>query len=743
MPQIINTNISSLTAQRNLNTSQGANAQALERLSSGLRINSAKDDAAGLAISTKFESQVTGLNMAIRNAGDGISLAQTAEGALGSMTENLQRIRELAVQSSNATNSDDDRVAIQQEVKALMAEVGRTAEETNFNGRNLLDGTFDATFQIGANAGNTVDIQISELTVGKLGASDQVGVSAVGNNVGLANGDLVINGVQIGPSSAGDDSASLVGADTSGISKAAAINSVSDETGVTAYVNSNQVNGVNMTVGAAASAVSEVLTLNGVDINLQSTDNTNDADMAATRAATIEAINAKADQTGVVATDGGKENGVILTAEDGRNISIVTATALGDLKEFGLSPGGSLASTAQTSATMAGTYETGFTLVANGDTKSIEITGGEGVGSGDLRNSGLTEGTYARATANYSTAATATSVGTTSTQAALKALDSGDLVINGVAIGASTSVDDTASSTTASSSDGAASGISIAAAINRASDSTGVTATANETVLVGVTSTSVNTGATTADTLDIIINGVATAQVVSQGDFEKDRISTINAINEVSGQTGVIARDNGEGITMTAADGRNITVGVEGSGDTGLGFGLDISVDGIGDMGAATVVAFNQNAETTYSTVRLDAAGTIDISAGSNGSSGLTDSGFVKGEFGGGMDGTFLKDVDVSTFQGAQDAITAIDNALQTVSSQRAELGAMQNRFESTVSNLAITTENLSAALSRTRDADFAAETAEMSRTQVLQQAGISILAQANQKPQQVLSLLG
>ncbi|MFT7091903.1 MAG: flagellin, partial [Candidatus Azotimanducaceae bacterium] len=147
MPQIINTNIASLTAQRNLNSSQSANRTALERLSSGLRINSAKDDAAGLAISTRFSSQIRGLSVAIRNAGDGISLAQTAEGALDSISSSLQRLRELALQSSNATNSDVDREALNAEAQQLISEITRTGEQTDFNGTNLLDGNFNASFQ--------------------------------------------------------------------------------------------------------------------------------------------------------------------------------------------------------------------------------------------------------------------------------------------------------------------------------------------------------------------------------------------------------------------------------------------------------------------------------------------------------------------------------------------------------------------------------------------------------------------
>ncbi|EAR09464.1 flagellin [Reinekea blandensis] len=747
MPQIINTNIASLTAQRNLNTSQGANATALERLSSGLRINSAKDDAAGLAISTKFESQVKGLNVAIRNAGDGISLAQTAEGALGSMTENLQRIRELAVQSSNATNSDDDRVALQQEVKQLMAEVSRTASETNFNGRNLLDGTFKGTFQIGADAGQTVDVQISELTAEKLGASDQVGVSSIGTDYGISNGDLVLNGVQIGPSSATDDTASTIGGDASAIAKVATINRYSDETGVTAFANENEVNGSTM---AANGGTTATVILNGVSINLQATTNNNDVEKAATRQSVIEAINAKSDQTGVVATDGGNENGVILTAEDGRNITLTSGATQITEEAFGLGTVHTAAA-AQTTGTSVGVYEAGFTLVANGDTKTINIEGGDGTGTGDLANTGLTEGSYKRETSVYSTEAVTVTSATAATAARVTnvAIAEGDLVINGVTIGASSSVDDKASDTVANSSDASASGIAVAAAINRSADDTGVTAYVNETVVVGVTGAA--TAATAGDSIGIMINGVDIGDVVSQGDIQKDRAATIDAINNKSGQTGVMATDNGEGITLTAADGRNISVALveTGAGTAAQGqFGLSETVDGIGAIadGATSTLAaatFDTGASTTYSTVRLESAGTIDIDAGSNGTTGLTDTGFARGEYGGGMDGTYLKDVDISTFQGAQDAITAIDNALKTVASQRAELGALQNRFESTSSNLQITSENLAAANSRIRDADFAAETAELSRTQVLQQAGISILAQANQRPQQVLSLLG
>lgn len=171
MAAIINTNIQSLNAQRNLSSSQSQLATSMQRLSSGLRINSAKDDAAGLAIAERMTTQVRGLTVAMRNANDGISLAQTAEGALGSVGSNLQRIRELAVQSRNATNSEEDRAALDAEVQQLKAEISRIARDTSFNGTKLLDGSFtNMAFQVGANQGQTIDVnKIADSRIDKLG----------------------------------------------------------------------------------------------------------------------------------------------------------------------------------------------------------------------------------------------------------------------------------------------------------------------------------------------------------------------------------------------------------------------------------------------------------------------------------------------------------------------------------------------------------------------------------------------
>jgi flagellin len=242
MPQIINTNIASLNAQRNLNGSQNSLATSLQRLSSGLRINSAKDDAAGLAIASRFTSQINGLNQAARNANDGISLAQTAEGALGVIGDNLQRIRELAVQSSNATNSNSDRAALQTEVGQLLNEIDRVADQTSFNGVKLIDGSFaGAVFQVGANAGESITVaSITDANTAALGSVSQLTGAALTVNASsitgfataIAAGGVTINGKDIG----------AIGAATSAAERAGqlvnAINNVSAQSGVGAVYNS-------------------------------------------------------------------------------------------------------------------------------------------------------------------------------------------------------------------------------------------------------------------------------------------------------------------------------------------------------------------------------------------------------------------------------------------------------------------------------------------------------------------------
>ena len=321
MPSFINTNIASLNAQRSLGKSQDSLATSLQRLSSGLRINSAKDDAAGLAISERMTSQIRGFNQAARNANDGISLAQTAEGSLAEITNNLQRVRELALQSANATNSASDRAALDLEVQQLVSEIERVSSTTSFNNVKLLDGSFTAqSFQVGADANQTIAVTVSGARTSQMGAiATETGV--VDANA-IAGGNVTINGTAISSSLAG--SANGQTAD-SAFSKAIAING-SGLSGVTATAVSATVATVtNAANGAAgdivfnnnAAAQTYDLTINSVAIYSSSSiaigGSITNTDMAAQ-------INLNSGSTGVTATATG--NDLSLSSIDGRNIAI-------------------------------------------------------------------------------------------------------------------------------------------------------------------------------------------------------------------------------------------------------------------------------------------------------------------------------------------------------------------------------------------------------------------------------------
>jgi len=342
MASVINTNVLSLNAQRNLSTSQSQLATALQRLSSGLRINSAKDDAAGLAISNRFTTQINGLNQATRNANDGISLAQTAESALGELTNNLQRIRELAVQSANASNSSSDRAALDQEVQQRLAEVDRIATQTSFNGQKVLDGTFgNATFQVGANVGETITVGLSSSvrtsTIGK--TADYVSGTAQfdsSKNVGsqgdgvtaaaLGSGALTIalgtaNAVSVGGSASYAGAATGQGAN-SAYAKTAAINAAGVG-GLTATADT--------TVTLAFSNVTTTntaysLSINGTAIYTNLNTSATGTNTALTGTAFVTAVNSNSSATGVVATFDSVNNRVSLQAVDGRDISISQTT---------------------------------------------------------------------------------------------------------------------------------------------------------------------------------------------------------------------------------------------------------------------------------------------------------------------------------------------------------------------------------------------------------------------------------
>ncbi len=345
MAAVINTNSASLNAQRNLGTSQGALATSLQRLSSGLRINSAKDDAAGLAISDRMTSQVRGLDQARRNANDGVSLAQTAEGALGTANDMLQRIRELAVQSANATNSVNDRAALQAEANQLTAELDRLSTTTQFNGQNILDGTFgSANFQVGANANQVITATTGNFRTASFG-NYRIGASAAmtsGGSGDLTNGSAV-NSIGSNASSTsriqggtftvnGSAGNAIIEAKQGDSAKnvASLINSKTSSTNVTAHAHTE----FDLTNVALNSGFSiEVQSNNKTPMTVSfSTGNTANADGLA---AAIKAFNDVSSTTGVTAQLNKAGTGVTLVNATGENINLTNKSTMASLTAGG------------------------------------------------------------------------------------------------------------------------------------------------------------------------------------------------------------------------------------------------------------------------------------------------------------------------------------------------------------------------------------------------------------------------
>jgi len=489
MPQIINTNIASLNAQRNLNASQADADVALQRLSSGLRINSAKDDAAGLAISERFESQITGINMAQRNANDGISLAQTAEGALDEVANNLQRIRELSVQSANATNSNSDRQALNQEVQQRLEEINRIASQTSFNGLKVLDGTFNTqTFQVGANTGETIGVS---------------GLDTRGSQIGsIIDQTQQFSDLALGPAAA---SAAVGPFPVSGTSE------------------------IEITLGSSTAGTIRV------------TDPQSQEDFMAQF---HEQVRNNPDLEGITIEAGSTSGNVAI----GNSLEEQYTFDLSDLG----GPSGQTVSGASNETTIDEYFKDGNTI---------------------------------------------------------------DFAVS-------------------------------------------ISSDRNE------------------DPVNIeVLDATSINDIVAQ-------------VNAASNRTGIEANldSSNRNIIFSSQLGEEYSVNISATVDTD---NIDITVDGSPEIDS------------------------------------------LSADF-----------IDVSTREGADRAMIAVDYAIDSINGFRAELGAVQNRFESTIQNLSTTSENLSASNSRIRDADFAAETAELARTQVLQQAGMSILSQANARPQQVLQLL-
>jgi len=724
MAFVVNTNMLSYTTQRQMTKAQTTQQTAMTRLSSGLRINGAKDDAAGMSIANRMSSQISGINQAVRNANDGISLAQTAEGGLTDINTNLQRMRELAVQSSSSTNTASDRAALQQETKQLLSEIQRISNETDFNGIKLLNGSFqDKAFQIGANAGQTTNISIASASTKDLGSSVSSALNARGSasttadavSAAMRKGDVILNGVSVGASVAAADSQSFAAKSSSAIAKAAAFNEVAGNTGVNAIVNANEVQGASMvtTTTGAGTAQTGTIWINGIESGSITLSDGQDSTVS-NRATVVQAINANSGRTGVTAVDSGSDSGgVKLVAADGRNIAIGYTGTLGNQTTGlnGITGATPTAVGTGTSNTDAG-YMVHMGSITLSSAKAMKIE----QGTGDITRAGVTEGTFEAQKAIASTRALASTANTKIT--------AGDFRINGVLVGDSLKSYDR-SSVPVSNADQSA--IAKAAAVNQMSNLTGVTAKANTTVAEGTSMTAADTTGT------LSINGVETASITTTTDAAESRRLLVKAINDISGQTGVKAidtNDSTKGIRLEAADGRNIAIGVGTGGLTSASTGLNID-------GGTTATP-----NITTGSITLNSVKAFTIESGTTGTDTTTTLGLQTGTYGGGRTGQSLETIDISTAEGASAAITAIDNAIASVDENRVNMGAFQNRFTSTVSALQTSSSNLTAARSRIQDADFAAESAEMSKSGILQQAATAMLAQANASSQGVLSLL-
>lgn len=699
---VINTNLKALDSQNSMRVSGLAMSQAMERLSTGKKINSAKDDAAGLAISNRMTSQIRGFAKAIQNSNDAISMVQTAEGAYGNVSDVLQRMRELTVQAATGSSSDADRANIQLEVKQLQSQIDDIANKTNHNNIKLLDGSASkVVIQTNINSNDTMVMSFDSVKTKDIGVGSRATLMSVGGTSdttgSISAGTLLLNGVLVGASSATDDSSSQNAG--SAIAKVAAINKVASLSGVYAKVESNAVAGVSMTTAAS---VTGTLTINGVatDTIATATDN------SLTRKLVVNAINAKTAQSGVSAIDTGDDTlGVTLIAADGRNIVV-----------------GTTLSTAITGV-RTGTETASYSLYTLDNRDIVVDTVSGTAGAAAVANSGLTVGTYKSNQtifASYSRNGASNAVGVTAAPATTSSpglLDNASLIINGVAVGASLTTDDTSSDTTAAGSTRAGSAIAIAAAINRVASQTGVTASAAPNVLRGQTFTAASTpGTLSLNGTSIVVNSTT-------------RNGVVDSINAYSGTTGVVASAFGDAIQLVAADGRNIALG---SAQTNGQFGL----------GQITLGAAAATATTFYSQVIMSSSNKFTIQAGKTGNNNLEYLGFRTGTYGGSDNGLKINQVDVTTQTGATQALTAIDVAIETVSRAQAKSGALNNRLDTVINNLAEASSNIQASRSRILDTDYAVETTNLAKQQIISQAATAMLAQANQQGQSVLSLL-
>ncbi|MDD2556862.1 MAG: flagellin [Desulfuromonas sp.] len=750
MALTINTNVASLNAQRNLGASQADLNKSMQRLSSGLRINSAKDDAAGLAISDRMTSQIRGLNQAVRNANDGISLAQTAEGAMQETTNILQRMRELAVQSANDTNSATDRASLQAEVNQLKQEITRIAETTTFNGKNLLDGSLSsAQFQVGANANETISFGISSAKASDLGSNTLTSDNAAGIESATAvyaissagGGAGVVGTPDASPTTNGVIAETLTISSASGTVGTVAI-SADDNLGDTGLA----VDGLNAIAGVTATG-SNTVVLSGLT---SSYEGDTGSGYGGSLVLTDSAATASIDLSGYVEADGSitDANMAAIAAEIGTDTSnAFTASYNSDTGELTVTA----ASAKDIDVSIAGLAADG----ANNTNASVDVAGANSSSATNIASTAATvQGVSVSGTI---TVALDEGLSMTSTVTGGTGLFSDAAVDNttGVVSTVKTGVANTddgnnvgAQTLTIVGPNGSAPDVEIAAGATANAVATAVNA---ETATTGVTAEA-RTVATLSDlsangTVSFTLQGNTEVDPVEiQATVTKDDLSALaKAINDNSGATGITAQLSGSNneIILTQDSGYNIAIEDFAHSDTGSqsmnvagnqGDATKLMDDGTGTYDSTVVggeVTFSASDDFNItSSIAEDATGGNSLFAAEAGEANVSDL-------------NSIADVDITTVEGSAAAIKSIDGALAQIDTFRGDLGAVQNRFESTISNLQNVSENLSSARSRILDADIAEETSNMTKQNILQQAGVSILAQANQAPQLALSLLG
>jgi len=719
----INTNVASLNAQRNLGVSQSALAKSMQRLSSGLRINSAKDDAAGLAISDRMTSQIRGLNQAVRNSNDGISLAQTAEGALQESTNILQRMRELAVQSANDTNSSSDRTSLQAEVNQLKQELTRIADTTTFNGKNLLDGSMtSAQFQVGANANQTISFGINSARATDIGnnslttdntrgieasTSTSYAMNADGSSVGkTAAAAAAITGEVL---TVGSTTLVTIAAQTDMETIAGTIDTNGASIGASATASNS------VTLSAMAFDTGASLTINSGSTagNLAFTEAGGDFTATGFSAQGIS----KLENAGYTVTQADNGDITFSLADEGDNIT-TTMVADGANSSVTVKGSGSGSITLDADAAVAVTQGSISVSVADGDVLTSTTTDGSGL----YKAASLTDG-------NVNTVSSKTGLTTTDNKTNNVSAQTLTVVGNQGSVEVGISDGDTAAV--------------VAEKINAQSGNTGVTASASTVATIGNLS---NDGSVTFS-----LQGVNTEAVTINATVLSNNLSNLTtAINEQSGNTGITATLSADksSIELKQTAGEDIKIADFSHSATVAGT-TSQTMTVKGSEGVATTLE-----DGLTSTIANDRDSTIvggevkfSSSSGFNVTSTIDDgdkSLFSTDALDANVsDLKSINNVDITTVEGAASAIESIDGALMQVDNMRGELGAIQNRFENTISNLSNVSENLSAARSRILDADIAQETSSMTKQNILQQAGVSILAQANQAPQLALSLLG